>query len=116
MIPDARSVVTARRRQFAGRRMSAYMENQAQRNLLMNLKALLYVRDSFEKETAVARSVRDMRTLGNGSTMTARSRSHQSSEEGYAPKAARLIWTPQSGPVGIVESCSAYMVYPTDRS
>ena len=30
------------------------------------------------------------------STMTARSRSHQSSEEGYAPKAARLVWTPQS--------------------
>ena len=82
----------------------------------MNLKALSYVCDNFEEETAVARLVRGMWTLEIDSTMTARSRSHQSSEEGYALKAARLVWTPQSEPVGIVESCSAYMVYPTDRS
>ena len=48
--------------------------------------------------------------------MTARTRSRQLSEEGYAPKAARFIWTLQSEPGGIVvESRSIYIVYPTDR-
>ena len=48
--------------------------------------------------------------------MTARTRSRQSSEEGYALKAARFILTLQSGPGDIVvESRSIYIVYPTDR-